>query len=158
MLNTLSAESGDKPGRCYPGCQPIKAFFLLILAFIGMLGCKGQPKAAEAPEPKIEGEKVILTDDAPQKASLAVETAEPRKAPITHLTGRLMWNDDATVRIFTPVAGRVSEVVANSVRLFRAVRRWPGLIRPISVRLWQKHARRKAICVWLSAPWRAPRN
>ena len=113
MLNTLITKLGDKPNRCYPACQLIKTSFLVILLLIGLLGCKDQPKAAESPEPKIEGEKIILKDGAPQKTSLAVETAEPQKTPITHLTGRLMWNDDATVRIFTPVAGRVSEVMAK---------------------------------------------
>jgi cobalt-zinc-cadmium efflux system membrane fusion protein len=42
-----------------------------------------------------------------------VETAEPRKLAITHLTGRLYWNEETTVRIFTPVAGRVISVRAD---------------------------------------------
>ena len=32
---------------------------------------------------------------------------------VRHLTGRLYWNDDVTVRVFTPVAGRVSTVEAD---------------------------------------------
>jgi cobalt-zinc-cadmium efflux system membrane fusion protein len=86
----------------------LSAAGLLILA-----GCGQEQKSAEVPAPKIDGEKVILPQDAPQNTSLAVETAEPRKLAITHLTGHLYWNDDVTVRVFTPVAGRVQEVVAN---------------------------------------------
>jgi membrane fusion protein, heavy metal efflux system len=112
MLNTLRKELAGN-GRFSPVCRLMMTSGLVILVLVGLLGCKDHPKAAETPEPKIEGEKIILTDAAPQKISLAVETAEPRKMPVTHLTGRLMWNDDATVRIFTPVAGRVSEVMAK---------------------------------------------
>ncbi|MDB6020149.1 MAG: Efflux transporter, family, subunit, partial [Pedosphaera sp.] len=84
------------------------------LAVVGLLGCHAAEKpVAETPAPKVDGEKVIIPADAPQKTSLSVETAEPRKLAITHLTGRLLWNDDATVRIFTPVAGRVSAIVAT---------------------------------------------
>jgi cobalt-zinc-cadmium efflux system membrane fusion protein len=113
MMNTLTEERADKSGSFSWACTLVATTGLAILAVIGLLGCKEKPKAAETPELKIEGEKIILTDGAPQKTSLAVETAEPLKMSITHLTGRLMWNDDATVRIFTPVAGRVSEVTAK---------------------------------------------
>src|SRR5258708_15561639 len=32
---------------------------------------------------------------------------------ITRVTGRLYWNDDATVRVFTPVTGRVSAILSD---------------------------------------------
>jgi len=84
-----------------------------LAALFALAGCKQEQKAADVPEPKVQGEEVILADDAPQETSLSVETAEARKLAITHLTGRLYWNEDATVRIFTPVAGRVQEVLAG---------------------------------------------
>jgi cobalt-zinc-cadmium efflux system membrane fusion protein len=80
---------------------------------IAASGCKQEQKTVETPAPKVEGEKVILPEDAPQKTSLSVETAEPRKLVVTHLTGRLIWDDDATVRIYSPVAGRVNAILAN---------------------------------------------
>lgn len=39
-----------------------------------------------------------------------IETAEPRKGAITHLTGRLYWNESATVRVFAPIFGRVCSI------------------------------------------------
>jgi cobalt-zinc-cadmium efflux system membrane fusion protein len=42
-----------------------------------------------------------------------VQPAEPRRFALTHLTGRLYLSDDATVRIFTPVAGQVTAVKAD---------------------------------------------
>lgn len=88
----------------------------LPLCMAGLLllsACKPAEKAADVPAPKVEGEKVIFVAGAPQTSSLSVTTAETRRFAVTHITGRLMWNDDATVRIFTPVAGRVTEILAN---------------------------------------------
>jgi cobalt-zinc-cadmium efflux system membrane fusion protein len=44
---------------------------------------------------------------------MSMQPAEPRRLAITHLTGRLYWSDDTTVRIFTPVMGRVTSVKAD---------------------------------------------
>jgi len=111
-MNTRNA------GQPFPACQhPSRTSVLLkalgLAVLVGLTGCKVEKKAAEVPQPKVEGDKVIMAEDAPQRTSLSVETAEPRKLSLTKLTGRLMWNDDATVRIFTPVAGRVSAILAN---------------------------------------------
>ncbi len=102
-----TARPGSLPGRVFPA-----VFGGLVLALL--LGCK--PPVKEAPElaaPKVEGESVILAEGAPQKSSLAVESAALRKATVTRLTGRLFWNDEATVRIYTPVAGRVANILAG---------------------------------------------
>jgi len=87
----------------------VKVAGLLALA----VGCKKEQRLADLPEPKIEGERITFADGAPQKSSIGVQAAEPRKLSMTHLTGRLYWNDDATVRVFTPVAGRVTAVLAD---------------------------------------------
>ena len=76
-----------------------------------LVGCtkKEEAKAQEA-GPKIEGDKVTLPAGSPQKSSLAVEVAKPAEKSIIRLTGRLTWNEDATVRVFAPVAGRVDRI------------------------------------------------
>jgi cobalt-zinc-cadmium efflux system membrane fusion protein len=79
-----------------------------------LTGChKAEPPAAEAPAPKVEGSTIVFPADAPTQNSLNVETAQPQKIAITHMTGRLYWNDNVTVRIFTPVAGRVTALRAD---------------------------------------------
>ena len=47
-------------------------------------------------------------------------------SPVSHATGRLYWNDEKTVRIFTPVSGRVSAVLADigTIMTQRPMRRW----------------------------------
>jgi cobalt-zinc-cadmium efflux system membrane fusion protein len=87
---------------------------LLGLLLVAMAGCSPKPvEYPEPPEPTVEGDSVTFATNAPQLASLTVETAQSRQFAITHLTGRLYWNDDATVRIFTPVAGRVLSTMVD---------------------------------------------
>ena len=115
-LHTLNRQNYEAMAstcrRSAPAFALLKTFSLLVV--IGMLGCHKEPeKAAGPPEPKVEGEKVIFAASAPQLSSLTVQTAVPRTLAITHLTGRLYWNDETTVRIFTPVAGRVTQVLTD---------------------------------------------
>ena len=87
---------------------------LSILALAAGGGCGQKPAAyPEPPAPKVDGDAVTFSASAPQLAAISVETAQPRQMAMTHLTGRLYWNDDTTVRIFTPVAGRVLDVRAD---------------------------------------------
>ncbi len=82
-----------------------------LLLLLGAAGCgKQTSQIPEPPAASIEGEKVSFPPNAPQLAYLTVQPAEPRRLAVTHLTGRLYLSDDATVRIFTPVAGQVTTV------------------------------------------------
>lgn len=85
------------------------------LAFLACLaGCGQKPMTFPAPpEPKVDGDTVTFPTNAPQLASISVEAAQSRELAVTHLTGHLYWDDNHTVRIFTPVAGRVLAVKAD---------------------------------------------
>jgi cobalt-zinc-cadmium efflux system membrane fusion protein len=79
-----------------------------------LAGCGKQgTESPEPPAPKVEGDRVTYPSDAPQLASLTVEAAEPRRLAVAHMTGRLYLADDATVRVFTPVAGQVTAVACD---------------------------------------------
>jgi cobalt-zinc-cadmium efflux system membrane fusion protein len=84
-----------------------------LLTAMALSGCNKELKTAGPPTPTVEGNTVVFAPNAPQISSVLVEPAEPRKLAITHLTGRLLWNDEKTVRIFTPVAGRVTAIPAD---------------------------------------------
>jgi cobalt-zinc-cadmium efflux system membrane fusion protein len=93
-----------------------------LLALAGLLGCsKEKPVTFERPpDPKVTGEKVVFLTNAPQLASISVQPAQARTMAVTHVTGRLYWNDDATVRVFTPVAGRVTDIRVDLGRAISA--------------------------------------
>jgi len=89
------------------------AEILILLAALALAGCSRETTTNEQPAPQVNGDEVFFAAGSPQLDSLAVETVQPRTVAIRHLTGRLYWNDDVTVRIFTPVGGRVSAVLAD---------------------------------------------
>jgi cobalt-zinc-cadmium efflux system membrane fusion protein len=86
--------------------------WLSLLALAGLLGCgkEESPTFARPPDPKVEGEKVVFLTNAPQLASISVQAAQARAMAVTHVTGRLYWNENTTVGVFTPVAGRVTHI------------------------------------------------
>jgi cobalt-zinc-cadmium efflux system membrane fusion protein len=92
-----------------------------LLAGAGLAGCHPQAAApAGPPAPTVEGNTINFASGAPQLAFITAEPVEARKLAVSHLTGRLYWSDDNTVRIFTPVAGQVEKVSADVGQAVRA--------------------------------------
>lgn len=110
-VNNFRMAPLSRPRRSW---APVPAKIFPLLALLALIGCrKEEPQTAEPPAPKVEGETVSFVADAPQLASISVQAAQPRTRVLTHLTGRLYWNDDQTVRVFTPVSGRVTAIRAD---------------------------------------------
>ena len=119
----------------------MKARFILKLgglaAVLGLSACRREVQVAPPPAPRVEANQVIFASGAPQLESLTTEAAKPRPTAVTKVTGRLLWDDDLTVNVFTPVAGRVTSiagrlgqtVTANSP-LARLIRRTSARRRP----------------------------
>jgi cobalt-zinc-cadmium efflux system membrane fusion protein len=61
----------------------------------------------------VQGNKVVFPQDSPQVASLVVEPVAPCKGSAIRLNGRLLWDDDVTVRVFTPFGGRITKILAE---------------------------------------------
>lgn len=91
----------------------MKTASVLLLVTALSLGCQKPQEPAAPPAPKVAGETVIFPDNAPQLAYLSVQAAEPSKRAEVGLYGRLAWDDDVTVRIYSPVGGRVSSIQAD---------------------------------------------
>jgi cobalt-zinc-cadmium efflux system membrane fusion protein len=74
-------------------------------------GCRHAPAdSAEADEPKIKGEMLLLDTNSPQMAMVRVEPVGATDQTHVSLAGRLVWDEDATVRVFTPFAGIVRKI------------------------------------------------
>jgi len=76
-------------------------------AVLAVTGCDRATGAAEAPAATISGDQIAFPLTAPQLSSLVVTAATARSASVLRLTGHLVWDEDRTVRIYTPVGGRV---------------------------------------------------
>lgn len=92
----------------------------LVLASILLLaGCNEPAQKAAVPQPRVEGQSVIFPAGSPQLAALVSEKIEVRREAVLRFTGRLVWDEDRTVRVFSPLGGRVLTI---GVKLGEAVR------------------------------------
>ena len=75
-----------------------------------LAGCTPAKEAAETPAYQVAGDTISLPTNSPQRATLSVALVGPEQPCFVPLTGRLVWDEDATVRVFTPFAGIVRKL------------------------------------------------
>ncbi len=63
--------------------------------------------AKPAAPSKLGNDKVVFPPDSEQLTGLKIEPAKASLSSVVRLPGRLVWNESATVRIFSPFGGRV---------------------------------------------------
>ena len=90
------------------------SFSRLLLALLIALGGCARNDDKGVPAPRVEKDMVIFEPSSPQLAALQTAGAEPHNEALLRLNGRLVWNEDRTVRIFSPFAGRVLSIGARS--------------------------------------------
>jgi len=78
-----------------------------------LVGCHGRVANDAPPAVAVDGHSIRFASDAPQLKSLTVQFAGVEPSDSTRLYGHLTWNEDATVRMFTPFAGRVRRVLVD---------------------------------------------
>src|SRR5882672_85130 len=84
---------------------------LLLLCVCSLfVGCHPRKETPENWAPKVTGDTVLLATNSPQLAALTVESVASQQPAFVPLTGRLVWDEDATVRVFTPFAGIVRKL------------------------------------------------
>ena len=81
---------------------------------------RNPPRTKLSRNAKVEGETITFPHGSPQLASLNSEPAIERPGAQNILNGRLAWNEDKTVRIYTPFAGRVSRILVQPGDKIRA--------------------------------------
>lgn len=91
------------------------AIILLILA-----GCGNKPGAVAPPDPVVEGERIVFAAGSPQLKGLVSAAAEPTRSEQLQLNGRLVWDEERTVRVFAPLAGRIVGLRAQPGQTVRA--------------------------------------
>jgi cobalt-zinc-cadmium efflux system membrane fusion protein len=87
---------------------------MAALAVFGLLaGCRAPAKPKPIPEPQATPDAVLMSPDSPQLTALNIEPAASQAPADVPLPGRLTWDEEATVRVFTPFAGRVQSIPAR---------------------------------------------
>lgn len=85
----------------------------VLLAAAALAACDNGPKKPPPPQPRIEGQAVIFPAGSPQVSALVSERIEPRKEAVLRFNGRLVWDEDRTVRVASPFAGRVQSIAVR---------------------------------------------
>lgn len=88
--------------------QIIKYSWLLALL---LAACKPAPVVEIERFPlKVEKNHLVFTAGDPRLKSIGVQQAKENDTVILHLTGKLVWNEDVTTNVFSPLAGRVASI------------------------------------------------
>src|SRR5262249_21883955 len=90
------------------------AFSVVASMGVSAIGC-GRSAAGEsaAPEARVDGARLQLAANSPHIPALTTAPAVSDPASAISLNGRLTWDEDATVRVFSPFAGRVVRVLSD---------------------------------------------
>ena len=92
---------------------PTPLLMLCVLCVFLICSCGHKTELQEEAKPTVVGN--VITFPAASSAIKNIQTAivaGPREREL-NIPGRLVWDEDHTVRVFTPFAGRVSRLVAN---------------------------------------------
>jgi cobalt-zinc-cadmium efflux system membrane fusion protein len=91
----------------------MRTLLLLLACVAALAGCSRDGDKGPTP-PRVEKDAVIFEASSPQLEALQTASAEPRRDSLLRFSGRLVWNEDRTVRVFSPFAGRVVSIAARS--------------------------------------------
>ena len=93
--------------------RPIAATFLSAMLAAGLAACEHKTEVQADDGAKVSGETITFAAISPALKNIVTAKVDaPGDRQLT-LPGRLVWDEDRTVRVFTPFAGRVSRVIAN---------------------------------------------
>ena len=96
--------------------MPLEKILLPLLSAL-LACCLGAcEKNKEAPaenSAKITGVTIAFPADSPQLKNIQTIKVEAPQQRELQVPGRLVWDEDRTVRIFTPFAGRVTRIIAK---------------------------------------------
>ena len=89
------------------------SLWMLLLVALLASGCDQVDKKPEVARAKLEGNKLVFSPDAPQLQTIKSEAAQAGKPATLRVSGRLVWDEGKTVRVFPPFSGRVLRILAN---------------------------------------------
>lgn len=87
---------------------------LCILAALFLLSaCGAKIAPAEEAKAAVEGDAVVFPKGSTAAARIVTEKVQPPMERELAMSGRLVWDEERTVRVFAPFAGRVIRIVAS---------------------------------------------
>jgi cobalt-zinc-cadmium efflux system membrane fusion protein len=103
--------------------QSLRTLGVAALAALAA-GCRTSQAAGDetshAETVRADSQRVVLPANSAQLKSLTIAAVRPPSPDSVRLPGRVVWNEDATVRVFSPFAGRVVSVLVDLGRSVHA--------------------------------------
>lgn len=96
------------------------SFLATGAAALLLAGCGRSGESAVPSAPIIEGERITFPADSPQTKTLVASAVAIEHIEHVRLNGRLAWDEARTVRVFSPMAGRIVQLVAEPGRKVKA--------------------------------------
>lgn len=91
----------------------MKTAIVLALSLAVLCACGGKPDR-QAPQASVQGEDAVaFPAGSPQLAQIVTAPVQPRTGMTARFNGRLVWNEDRTVRVFAPFGGRVMSIAVR---------------------------------------------
>ena len=91
----------------------VRHLSLVFLVCVLFVGCGPRKPTERSPEPMATADKVNIATNSPQLEALTVERVGAGQPAFVPLTGRLVWDEGATVRVFTPFAGIIRKLLVE---------------------------------------------
>jgi len=85
----------------------------ILVALVLLTGCESHEPEVVDVRPMVHGESIVFPAKAPGAERLAIDKVQPPSDRTLRLPGRLVWDEERTVRVFPPFAGRVTRLVAK---------------------------------------------
>ena len=87
--------------------------FAVIAIALAVGACDPKEKE-QGPQYSVEQHSIVIfPPGSPQIGSITTVPIEPRRDMVLRFNGRLVWNEDRTVRVFAPFGGRVSAIAVR---------------------------------------------
>jgi len=84
-----------------------------LIGLFVVCGCQRESERGQKPDLQSRGERVILATNSAKLGALKMEPVEAEKPTSVPLVGRLIWDEDVTVRVFSPFAGIVRKLLVE---------------------------------------------
>jgi membrane fusion protein, heavy metal efflux system len=91
------------------------ALAVVALAAAALIsGCGNGDAKPDIARPRLENGQIVFPEGSPQIASFSTEAVKESAPLELRLTGRLVWDENRTVRLFPPFAGRVLQILVKT--------------------------------------------
>ncbi|HTQ73361.1 MAG TPA: efflux RND transporter periplasmic adaptor subunit [Burkholderiales bacterium] len=104
---------GENAGEGMKAWQWRAAALAIALAAAPISGCGNGDAKQDIARPRLENGQIVFPESSPQVGLFVTDTVKESGPQRLRLTGRLVWDENRTVRLYPPFAGRVLQILVR---------------------------------------------